>query len=390
LRETGDPRTQWKFLAITAAAALFILYASFYPFQFSHRAGSPLRALLATGHDRASRSDVLGNVILYFPFAFFAVHTLRRRGIAVPLVTALGGACSVMVELGQFYDASRVSSIADIWANTAGSFLGALAAFALGRYTYALSPARATRNYFVLLLLGAWLGYRLFPYIPTLDLYQYKAALKPLIFSPKLSTLALYRHFATGLVVAALLAELVGPGRSRLLAPLCLLGIVCVRATIAGVVLSPAEVLGTAAAAIVWCSIVAPLRFRTPIVAALLAALIVLQSLEPFEFLAIARPFGWIPFRSFLRGSTSVNILSMFEKTLQYGGMVWLLERSGLRLPAAAAITAAAVFALRLCQVYIPGRSAEITDAAMVLLLAGVMALLRPTASGLPAADPSG
>ena len=31
---------------------------------------------------------------------------------------------------------------------------------------------------------------------------------------------------------------------------------------------------------------------------------------------------------------------------------------------------------LRFCQCYLPGRSAEITDALMVLLLAGLMALL--------------
>jgi hypothetical protein len=294
-------------------------------------------------------------------------------------VTAAALACSLSIELGQFY-AFRNSAMADVYANTAGGFLGALAA-ALGSGRKPILGTLFTRDYFVALLLSAWLGYRLFPYVPTIDLYQYKAALKPLFLSPQLSLTALYRHFAMGLVVSSLIAEIAGVGRSRVLAPLCLLAVAGVRVTISGVVLSPAEVLGSAAAAFCWAVVIAPLRWRAPIVAAALAVLIVAAALEPFQFLPDPRPFGWIPFRGLMGGSTTVNILAMFEKTVMYGSMVWLLEKCGPPLPVAAAVTSLAVLVLRLLQTYVPGRSAEITDSLLVLLLAGLMALLRAGAT---------
>jgi VanZ family protein len=388
LRETAATRIDVKFLILTAAAAVFILYASFYPFRFQRRPGSPLDALLATARAGTSRSDVLSNVMLYLPLGFFAAHVFRRgpRALHILVATLAAAACSGFVELLQFYDASRVPAMADLYANTAGSFLGSIAGAAIGGRVRSLSPEVAGRGYFALLLLGAWAGYRLFPYVPTMDFFQYKTAIKPLIFSPHLSMLALYRHFTTGLVCAVLIAELAGTARSRLLAPACLLGVLAVRVTLSGVVLSPSEVAGSVAAAFVWTAVLSYWRFHVPAVAAAVAVMIVLQSLEPFVFLPTPRPFGWIPFRGFFRGSTVVNILSMFEKILMYGSMVWLLEKSGCRLAAAAAITAAGVLLLRVCQTYLPGRSAEITDAVMVILLAATMALLRrvPAPRALP------
>jgi VanZ family protein len=53
--------------------------------------------------------------------------------------------------------------------------------------------------------------------------------------------------------------------------------------------------------------------------------------------------------------------------------MVWLLVRAGLSHGAAAALGAALVFGLRVTQIYLPGRSAEITDTILVLMLAGMM-----------------
>jgi hypothetical protein len=85
-----------------------------------------------------------------------------------------------------------------------------------------------------------------------------------------------------------------------------------------------------------------------------------------------------MPFRSFLRGPIEVNIRSFLEKTFMYGTLLWVLVRNGVPLRAAAVLGAVLVFGLRLLQMYLPGRSAEITDAVMVLLLAGLMRVLGP------------
>jgi hypothetical protein len=56
--------------------------------------------------------------------------------------------------------------------------------------------------------------------------------------------------------------------------------------------------------------------------------------------------------------------------------MLWLLARAGLSV-GLAAIGVPLVLSLRLMQVYLPGRSDEITDAILVLLLAGTMKLVE-------------
>ena len=346
MRDTPAARLDLRFLAVTVAAAAFVLYASFYPFHFSSRAGSPYQALLSTYHSGTTRSDAIANVLFYFPLGFFAARSFSRppRFRHVLLITAAGSAFSVTVELMQFYERSRISSLADVYANTAGALAGAAVATLAGRRSGSLLYDPERRHAVVLLLLGCWLISRLFPLVPTADLHQYWRAVKPLIFSPNVSAGALYRHFVTGLAVAALIGECVGVARSRVLAAACLLSVVCARIAITGLVLSPAEVIGSLAGAVCWAALFYRLRLRMPIIAALLASMIAAQSLEPFRFLAVARPFGWAPFRGMMQGSISVNIVSLFEKSFAYGALVWFLQRSGWRLWLAA--TASAAFVL--------------------------------------------
>jgi len=386
LRQTAAGRIDPKFLAIAAATAALILYGSLYPFRFSMLPGSPLETLLSTYRDGTARSDVLDNLMLYFTLGFFAAHIFSRepRPRHLLAIAAAAASLSFIVELLQFYDQSRVTSLADVYANTAGGFLGGVAAVIFGRHTHALFHAPGKQNYFVILLLGCWLAYRLFPYVPTIDISQYRAALRPLIRAPHVSLESLYRHFAAGLAVAALLDALFGVARSRFIAPAVLLSILCARIAITGLALSRAEVLGGFAAAALWAGLLSHLRWRMPLVAALFAMMIAVDALEPFRFLTHPRPFTWTPFRGFLRGSLTVDILAFFEKVFDYGALPWLLHRSGWRLSVAAAAATVFVMILRFCQCYLPGRSAEITDALMVLLLAGLMALLSQPRRALP------
>jgi len=68
---------------------------------------------------------------------------------------------------------------------------------------------------------------------------------------------------------------------------------------------------------------------------------------------------------------------SFLEKAFTYGTLVWLVVRAGFRLGPAALWTAALVLVIRVTQIYLPGRSAEISDAIITLLLAGLMRLLN-------------
>ena len=123
-------------------------------------------------------------------------------------------------------------------------------------------------------------------------------------------------------------------------------------------------------------------RSRAIVTALLFSAYIVAERLEPFQFSTYGRAFGWIPFRSFLDGSVEVNITSFLEKAFLYGALIWLLEKSGLRSRASTILVVILLFATSWAETYLPGRSAEITDAMMALLIGTIIAVVKsPTES---------
>jgi hypothetical protein len=114
----------------------------------------------------------------------------------------------------------------------------------------------------------------------------------------------------------------------------------------------------------------------------LLSAYILAERLEPFQFSAYGRAFGWTPFRSFLYGSVEVNITSFLEKAFLYGSLIWLLDRSGLRSGVSTILVAILLFATSWTEIYLPGRSAEITDALMALLIGAIIAAIETPTEG--------
>ncbi len=123
-------------------------------------------------------------------------------------------------------------------------------------------------------------------------------------------------------------------------------------------------------------------RIRATATALLFSACIVAERLEPFRFSAYGRAFGWIPFRSFLYGSVEVNILSFLEKAFLYGALIWLLGKSGLRSGVSTILVAIMLFAASWAETYLPGRSAEITDALMALLIGTIIAVIKTPTEG--------
>jgi len=278
------------------------------------------------------------------------------------------------LELTQFYEAGRVPSLADVYANAVGVLLGAATSAVVFRKLPWTRIGRAERRPFVILLLSCWIGYRLFPYAPTIDLHKYWTAIKPLIFSPSLPLLDLYRHLVIWLVAALLLEALVGTVRSRIALPLLFVTVLFARVLVVDGVLSPAEVLGGAIAVPVWSALLSRVRIGAALVAVSFVGVVVIQALEPFQFSSPARPFGWIPFRGFLQGSIEANIRSLLEKIFTYGALIWLMTRAACKLLVATSLGGGLVLGLRLSQVFLPGRSAEITD---VIILLGLAVLMK-------------
>lgn len=374
-----------NFLLIAVGVAVIIIYGSLYPFRFySNSSNGPIRALLGTWSTLTSRGDFLANLLLYFPFGLFSVPALGGlpKLARIALVIAGGLALSLSIELAQFYDEGRDSAMADVYANSAGTALGAAASallFRKQRRSYLLTIGRRS---FVLLLLCSWLGNRLTPFAPTIDLHKYWMALKPLVHSPALPPLDLYRHAVITLVLAILLEVVFGSARSRMAIQLFVPAVLLARVLILDTVLSPAEVVGAAMGIVAYNSLLWKSRIRSQLIACLFAGVIVIQGLEPFQFSASPHSFGWTPFLGFMQGSVEVNIRSFFEKVFSYGALLWLTARAGCKFVLAASLTGGLVLCLRLGQVFLPGRSGEITDVIMLLMLAVVMKLMGEDPAG--------
>jgi hypothetical protein len=74
----------------------------------------------------------------------------------------------------------------------------------------------------------------------------------------------------------------------------------------------------------------------------------------------------------------------LLEKVFYYGAAVWLFQAAGLRLAYAATLVSAVLASIEVLQMHLPGRTPEITDPVLALLMGFVLAMLaRP---GHPAA----
>lgn len=372
------------FVLLTAIITASILYGSLYPFEFRTPAEGEgaLSTLLRSWAATPGRGDFLANILLYIPLGWFGFLSLPQRmrvGLRLFLVIAGGAALSVSMEIAQYYDAGRVTAADDVYANTIGTLLGSLASICVSpRWRFPPIPDLSTRAIPVALI-AAWMGYRLYPYVPTIDLHKYWSALKPVILSPALTLEDLYRHTTIWMTIFVLATAAVGQRRSAMIPPLFCGFIFAARVLILDTMLSLAEVAGAIIALSLWPILLSlSARRRSAGLFVLLGSLVIFERLQPFQFQPEARQFGWLPFRSLMQGSIGVDVTSFFERSFLYGSLLFLFVEAGGRLRTAATLVCGALFATSWAETYLPGRSAEVTDAAMALLLAVGMALIRP------------
>ena len=192
------------------------------------------------------------------------------------------------MEVLQYFDEGRVTAATDLYANTIGALLGAIAGSLIGgrlRFRFRLIT-RLAANRVPTLLLGAWIGYRLYPYVPTDDLHKYWDALKPLILYPSLTGYGLSRNTVIWLTVAAQIEAIVGQRRVWVLFPLFVTAVLVGKVVIVDTTLSVAETAGAALAIIGRPILEFNARFRTSLLALAFCAYPIAERLEPFRFVA--------------------------------------------------------------------------------------------------------
>lgn len=380
IRHRVQPIARW----LVFATVTLILYGSLFPFRFFALGEIGFGGLLdSLRFQPTSRGDLAANLLLYMPFGLCLVlawpaHWRRLTALAWTLI--VGTLLSLAVELLQVYASSRVSSLADVLVNAIGTLAGGLIAIVyleLGT-TLRIPGAAAGRPEPVPLgVLLLWLAFRLAPFVPTIDWHKYEDAVKPLFLEPEFAALDTFRYLVGWLVVGYTVRQL-WRREYALLALFVIVAIVLVgRIVVVGKVLVAPELL-----ALVLCLPLAALfvaipdRQRTTLLVVLLAAIIVLQGLKPFEFMPQAQQFSWVPFRSSLSESLEVNYSVLLEKCFWYFSLVWLLTRRGLGVAGAAFATTALLGAIEVVQLWLPGRSAEITDPLLAIIAGVLLALL--------------
>lgn len=369
--------------------AAIIVGGTLYPFAFYQPLDGlgPVRTLLGTLSDRPGRGDFLANILLYMPLGFFYVRAIPRSVPAparIALAVLSGAILSLSMELSQYYDEGRRPTATDVYSNVLGTALGAAAGCVMQTNVRWPGLREAALNRVPILLLTAWLAYRLYPYVPTIDLHKYWDALKPVVLHPSLTAYDLFRHTTIWLAIGALIGGIGGHRRAWLLFPLFAGTVLGAKVLIITTMLSLAEVSGAALALLLLLFLPSRKRLRAGIAGLLLGIYVVTLRLEPFEFFPVPGPFGWVPFLSFTQGSIEVNVMSFLEKFFLYGSLIWLLSEALLPLWFSTALVGATLFLTSWAQTYLPGRSAEITDAVMALVIAAIIGVFRVEATAKP------
>ncbi|HXM42036.1 MAG TPA: VanZ family protein [Bryobacteraceae bacterium] len=372
---------------ILAIVVALILYGSLYPWEFHarHYAHNPLWILLHTWPGRFDRYlgwDIAVNVTLYVPLGIFGFLAVRAGApgfarILAPLALALG--LSASIEMLQLFDDSRTCSLSDVASNTVGAAVGIAAGgfyrAQLQRFLARRGTVAMLRPSGALLLLSCWFAYQLFPLFPVWGRSNVVHRLEALGAATAVSPADAVVVFAEWLAVACLLESVRKTKTGGALALLLL--VVPLRLILRTRTLAWSDIVGAGAACAAWlCLPRLWVRRAAPVV---LAGALILGELAPFHAAAQngARAFNWVPFRGLFRSDWQDGFVVLFRKSFWYGSLLWLWRASGCSLAWTTAVAAAALFLLEQVQVNLPGRTPEITDSVLAVLMGLLLWLLR-------------
>lgn len=214
---SSPPAESGRHRGALLAWALLIGYASLYPFLPVRLPGADAPAAFLSPKF-ISEFDVAMNVLAYGPLGALAIlHFLpgRPRWSARWRALLLGAALSVAMEGCQFFIATRVASVTDILANTAGTFLGTLL-FLRPVERVAVAPAVALRERLLVaggagdtgfFLVVLWLLAQLNPALPFFEAGNLVDTTGPALYDFVVTTISVALTLAAfGLFVSVLLA----------------------------------------------------------------------------------------------------------------------------------------------------------------------------------------
>ena len=295
------------------------------------------------------------------------------------LPAALGVLLSLAIEIIQVYTPLRTPSVTDVLFNGSGAIAGvAIASMARG-FTRSRLTVKGPRDRMAAVLLCSGVASLLFPFFPVLSrtIVSHKLAL--FWASPALSVVPFVSTAVTWFVSGRLLIAVKIP------APVVVLACAILMIPVQFFVLGRQPVLSMLLGAVAGLTaFAAASRSRaTYAPAALVLAMLVVQGLSPFRWQEAGNVFTWTPFGGVLAADWQYGILFLIEKTFYYGMALWTLTRAGLRFSTAVIAIAAIAVTVEAAQVHLPGRTPDITDPLLVVLVGFTFRMLKnPTIAG--------
>lgn len=368
-------------LAIFFAVVALIIYGSLYPWVFRVPTGldDPIAALIRSWYtvsifDRRYMADVIINLALYMPLGmsgYLAFHKVRNQALRIGGLVLFGFVMSASIEMTQLLVPGRRCSAIDLLNNTIGTAGGIVPAMlfeaVVGRKWIDGHSRRAVdRSALALLLI--WVGSLLFPLFPVMWLAVFHRKLVSMSQTPvfELGTFvaALGSWYAAGLMLRSVVS-----GRFLLWASLALIP---AQFFIMSRVPSFAALLGAITGVVLFAAV------KQRPVGWIFLGLLVLRGLEPFHF-GVPHSFSLIPFGGFLNMDWQLGIRVLLEKFWSLGAAVWIFRAERMPLTRAIVIVTGVAALVEVGQIFLPGRTAEITDPMLVVLVGlAIRALEKP------------
>lgn len=357
---------------IAVLFSVLIVHGSLYPWHFRAPA-EPVHAFSALLHawqpvtGRRLILDAAGNVVFYVPFGvalFLALGRRHRAGWSAAVTIVGASVLSASVEVAQLFTPSRQTSASDLLFNVSGAAIGvALAAALRGRLRPVVLHFEEAGADPAALLLGCWIAGQLFPMVPETSRLALQGKAAALLHPGGFALLPAAVAVAEWLAIDRLVNLAAGPRRAPRLF-LLLLAVLAAKPLMLGRTVTWPEVTAVAAALLLRRPLAAP--WCAPL---LLSGAVILRGLEPFHFGGTWPQFHWVPFEAFIAGNWELAAAMFWQKVFWYGGIIWLIRATGVRLWAAAGGLFLVLAGIEAAQLHIPGHVPESTDPALAILL---------------------
>jgi len=378
--------------------AVVVSYGSIYPANFQTPPldmTAMMQSFLQTCCVTSHSGDVLANILLFFPFGFLgmlaASHSDQSTKPLIASVLFWGVLLALVLQLVQIYLPMRDENLQDVAWNFLGILVGVFVGISARQH---MSPSSlGTRKILLIpwILIGAWLAYRLIPFVPALDFQGIKDSIKPLFLYTEL----IPKNIAHDTVAWCLIAYFLRHGHRSIsfdvYLPLLIMVTFFLEIIIVSNTLSSSNLVGAGLAIVLWWGVLGRVAKCELILAAMLFAMLVYAGLEPFVVRAQTISFHWLPFKGFLGGSMYINSQSICEKSFLYGSLVYMLWRGGFSPVLSTMLAVIGLTMIEFSQTYFIGRHVpEITDSILAVIMALTLFSLKndtttPTTNNLSA-----